>query len=127
MTDIAASSPLTLGRRLDLTSDEAIARVRSRYRAEARFRTYGLIALVFTTIFLVVLIADIVRKGLPAFTQYSLLLDVAVPADLVEPAKRSDPVAIRSADYFPLHARRAQGGDSRHREPRRRKDADARC
>ena len=63
---------------------------------------YGLIALVFTTIFLVVLIADIVGKALPAFTQGSLLLDVAIPADLVPPDKRTDPGAIRSADYFPL-------------------------
>ena len=102
MTDVAASPSMTLGRRLDPTSDKAQARVRSRYRAEARFRAYGLIALAFTTIFLVVLIADIVMKGLPAFTQTSLLLDVAIPPDLVEPAKRNDPVAIRSADYFPL-------------------------
>jgi phosphate transport system permease protein len=102
MTDIAAAPPIALRRRFDVTSDSARARVRRRYRAEARFRYYGLIALIFTTIFLVVLIVDIVRKGLPAFTQYSLLLDVAVPADLVAPDKRSDPVAIRSADYFPL-------------------------
>jgi phosphate transport system permease protein len=102
MTDIAAPSPLAAGRRFDLTSESAQARVRRRYRAEARFRSYGLIALVFTTIFLVVLIADIVRKALPAFTQYSLLLDVAVPADLVPADKRTDPVAIRSADYFPV-------------------------
>jgi len=101
MTDIAAS-PVALGRRIDRTSAEAQARVRRRYRAEARFRAYGLIALVVATVFLVVLIADIVVKALPAFTQSSLLLDVAIPADLVEPAKRTDPVALRSADYFPL-------------------------
>ena len=58
-----------------------IARVRRRYRAEARFKAYGIAALVVTAVFLVVLIADIVVKGLPAFTQHSLLLDVAVPAD----------------------------------------------
>jgi phosphate transport system permease protein len=102
MTDIAAASPIALGRRIDLTSADAQARVRRRYRAEARFRAYGLIALVFATVFLMVLIADVVVKALPAFTQSSLLLDVVVPADLVEPAKRTDPVAIRSADYFPL-------------------------
>ncbi|HZN28587.1 MAG TPA: DUF3333 domain-containing protein, partial [Xanthobacteraceae bacterium] len=101
MTDIAAS-PVALGRRIDRTSAEAQARVRRRYRAEARFRAYGLIALVVATVFLVVLIADIIVKALPAFTQSSLLLDVAIPADLVEPAKRTDPVALRSADYFPL-------------------------
>jgi phosphate transport system permease protein len=76
--------------------------VRRRYRAEARFRAYGLVALAMAGVFLVVLIADIVRKGLPAFTQHALVLDVAVPADLVDPQMRNDPVAIRGADYFPV-------------------------
>jgi phosphate transport system permease protein len=102
MTDIAAASSIPLGRRLDTSSDAAQARVRRRYRAEARYRAYGLIALVVTTIFLVVLIAEVVRKGAPAFLQHSLQLDVPVPADLVAPDKRADPTAIRSADYFPV-------------------------
>ena len=87
---------------MDLTSGAAQARVRRRYRAEARFRAYGLVALAVAGVFLVALIADIVRKGLPAFTQHALVLDVAVPADLVDPQKRNDPVAIRGADYFPV-------------------------
>jgi phosphate transport system permease protein len=102
MTDVAAASPVALGRRLDLSSDEAQARLRRRYRSEARFRAYGLIALIVTAVFLVVLIADIVRKGMPAFMQHSLVLDVAVPADLVPADKKTDPIAIRSADYFPV-------------------------
>jgi phosphate transport system permease protein len=99
---VAATPPMVLTRRLDPTSNAAQARMRKRYRAEARFKAYGLVAIVLTGVFLVVLIADIVRKGLPAFTHHSLVLDVAVPADLVEAQKRNDPVAIRSADYFPL-------------------------
>lgn len=102
MTDLSVSDASGLVRRVSLTSDAARARVRRRNRAEKRFRAYGLIALAVTTIFLVTLIADIVIKGLPAFTQYSLALDVAVPADLVTPQQKSDPVAIRSADYFPV-------------------------
>ena len=102
MTDIATASPAASEHRWDPRSAKARARLRRRYAAETRFRMYGLVALAVTTIFLVVLIADIVRKGLPAFTQYSLLLDVAVPEDLVDPQKRNDPVAIRSADYFPV-------------------------
>jgi phosphate transport system permease protein len=102
MTDIAGPSPLILPRRFDLSSDKARARVRRRYRREARFKAYGLFALILTTVFLAVLITDVVRKGLPAFSRSSLLLDVAVPADLVEADKGNDPVAIRSADYFPV-------------------------
>ena len=102
MTDVFASPPITLRRRVDLTSGAAQARVRRRYRAESRFRAYGLVALAVAGVFLVALIADIVRKGLPAFTQHALVLDVAVPADLVDQQVRTDPVAIRGADYFPV-------------------------
>jgi phosphate transport system permease protein len=101
MTDIAAV-PTNKVFRLDLTSDAAKRRIRSRYRAEARFKAYGLIALALTTLFLLVLIVDIVRNGLPAMTQHYLTMDVAVPADLVAPDKRNDPFAIRSADYYPV-------------------------
>ncbi|MDX2205164.1 MAG: phosphate ABC transporter permease PstA [Hyphomicrobiaceae bacterium] len=102
MTDMAAPSPAFAGRRVDTTSDAARALVRKRYRSEARFRAYGLIAIAATAVFLVVLIADIIIKALPALTQHSLVLDVAVPSDLVDPGKRSDAAAIRSADYFPV-------------------------
>jgi phosphate transport system permease protein len=102
MTDIASPPPLTIARPFDLSSTKAQARIRKRYRSEARFKACGLLALVVAAVFLVALISNIVMKGLPAFTQYSLLLDVAIPVDLVEPEKLKDPVAIRSADYFPV-------------------------
>ena len=102
MTDIASPPPLTIARAFDLSSTRAQARIRRRYRSEARFKAYGLLALVVAADFLVALISNVVMKGLPAFTQYSLLLDVAIPADLVEPDKQKDPVALRSADYFPV-------------------------
>ena len=102
MTDIASPPPLTIARVFELSSTRAQARIRRRYRSEARFKAYGLLALVVAAVFLVALISNIVMKGLPAFTQYSLLLDVAIPADLVEPEKQKDPVAMRSADYFPV-------------------------
>jgi phosphate transport system permease protein len=66
-------------------SKESEARVRRRYRAERRFQAYGLIALTLTTLFLVVLIADILVRGLPAFWQYSVVLDVPVTAEMVDP------------------------------------------
>lgn len=102
MTDIASPPPLTIARVFELSSTRAQARIRRRYRSEARFKAYGLLALVVAAVFLVALISNIVMKGLPAFTQYSLLLDVTIPADLVEPEKQKDPVAMRSADYFPV-------------------------
>ncbi len=101
MTDLAAAPDAPVFR-LDMTSDAAKRRIRSRYRAEARFKAYGLIALAITGLFLVVLLFDIVRNGIPAMTQHSLSLDVAVPADFVPADKLTDPLAIRGADYFPL-------------------------
>jgi phosphate transport system permease protein len=103
MTDTAAQ-PIGAPprRRVDVTSPEAQAAVRRRYRAEARFKLYGLLAIATAAIFLAVLLADTVIKALPAFTTYSLQLDVAVPGDLVAPDKKSDLMAIRSADYLPM-------------------------
>lgn len=97
MTDIAAASgdrPIRHRQR-----DAAAVRVRRRYRAEARFKAYGIAALVVTTVFLVVLLADIVLKGLPAFTQHSVTLSVPVPAEAFGDKSVG---AIRGADYFPI-------------------------
>jgi phosphate transport system permease protein len=102
MTDVAISSTRGVAGAADASSDRAAARIRKRYRAEARFRAYGIAALIFTAIFLAVLIADIVWKGLPAFTQHALVLDVAVPADAIGPPGAITPEAIRSADYYPI-------------------------
>lgn len=97
--DIARPEPKF---RLDLTSDAARARIRSRYRAETRFKAYGIAALTVTALFLAVLMFDILRNGLPAFWQHSLLLDVPVAADIVDPAGKREAGAIKGADYFPL-------------------------
>ena len=71
MTDIALP-----GRSIDLASEAARRRIRKRYRAEARFRAYGIAAILFALTFLVFLIGDIVIKAMPAFTTYSLSLEV---------------------------------------------------
>lgn len=100
MTDIAAASVDPAVRRPHHAgSGAAAARVRRRYRAETRFKAYGIAALLVTTVFLVVLLADILSKGLPAFTQHSLTLSVEVPA--TEFGDKSV-TAIRGADYFPI-------------------------
>jgi phosphate transport system permease protein len=106
MTDLVA--PLTgfASRRLDTTSDGARARLRARYRAEARFRWLGVGALAVTAVFLVVLIADILVKGLPAFWQHHVVLDVPVAADVVDPEGKRTPEALRAGDYMGV-ARRA--------------------
>lgn len=100
MTDATLVAPPG-NRRIDVTSDKARARIKARYRAEARFRSYGLIAVALTAAFLLVLIIDILTKGFPAFYQHGLVLDVPVAADLVDEKSRTDAAAIRAADYYP--------------------------
>ena len=94
MTDVALPGM----RVLDVNSDAARARVRARYRSEARFKSYGLIAIGLTALFLVVVLADILIKGLPAFTQYHLLLDINVSQADVDPSGTRKPEAIRGGD-----------------------------
>jgi len=98
MTD--AALPAT--RRLDAKSDAAKARVRARYRAETRFKFYGLAAIALAATFLVLVLTDILIKGLPAFTQHSLRLDVAIDAKAADPQGAGNLAAIRDADFAAL-------------------------
>jgi len=95
MTELAD----TRGRGIDFTSDAARRHLARRHRAEARFRSSGIISLAITAIFLLVLISDVVVKGLPAFWQHSLLLDVAVDPVSVDPGGTRDPAKIARADF----------------------------
>lgn len=87
MTDTTLTVPGSMQRRVDVTSDASRARVARRYRAERRFRLYGLAAILFAALFLIILLADIFVKAMPAFMQSELQLDVVVASDLVDPRK----------------------------------------
>jgi phosphate transport system permease protein len=86
-------------RGIDFTSDAARRHLARRHRAEARFRSNGIISLAVTAIFLLVLISDVVVKGLPAFWQHSLLFDITVNPAVVDPSGTRDPAAIARADF----------------------------
>ena len=99
MTDTVIAPPGGRStRRFDLTSKEAQARVRRRYLAEWRFKLYGLIALALSTLFLVVLIADILYRGLPAFWQHSVVLDVPVKAEEIDPDNKRTELTQQAAE-----------------------------
>jgi phosphate transport system permease protein len=85
MTDILSNHAVArpLQKRLDVSSASAVRRVKNRYRAERRFRAYGVSAICFAALFLVVLLADIILKAIPAFTQTRLMLDLPVSAEYV--------------------------------------------
>jgi phosphate transport system permease protein len=121
MTDAVLPSLRTI----DQASDEAKARIRARYRAEARFRFYGLFAIGLTTVFLVVVLADILVRGLPAFTQNWLRLEVTVDAAEIDPKGTKNPADIRGGDFqTPVRdALRAQFPEVKDRSGRRALDS----
>jgi len=103
MTDAVISAPARLRpgktrRRLDVTSPEAQARVRRRYRAETRFKAYGVMALTVTTVFLVILLTDILVRGLPAFWQHSIVFDVPVKAEAIDPENKRAELAQKAEE-----------------------------
>lgn len=57
-------------------SESMEARRRKRHRAEVRFRAYGLAAVGFALLVLVLLLGTIVRDGAGAFWQYEVVLDI---------------------------------------------------
>ncbi len=102
MTDIGFTSQGIAPRRTDTRSVAAKARLKARYRSNTRFRWYGISALAIASAFLVILITDIFTKGMPAFWQHSIVADVAVTEDIVDPDGKRDPSAILGADYMAL-------------------------
>ncbi len=121
MTDTTLSGVRTI----DRDTDAAKARVKARYRAEARFRFYGLAAIGITAIFLVVVLTDIILKGYPAFTQNVLELKVNIAASEIDPKGSRNPDEIRAADFQALvrNALREQFPDVRDRVGRRQLDS----
>jgi len=102
MTDISSLTNMLSpkpARRLDTTSPAAIGRIKSRYRAESRYRSYGVAALAVTTVFLVSLISSIIIESIPAFSQNSVVLDVPMTAEKIDPKGTRDVKEMMSSDY----------------------------
>lgn len=93
-TDIIKAKPARDPKRATL--------LRARYRAEARYRLYGIISLVISVVFLVALLSNIVMTGWPAFWQHSVTLDVKLPADQIDPENKKTRDVLAVADYMAL-------------------------
>ena len=83
MTDMANPIPARAGKSQSTVIDAA--RLKKRYRAEARFRWYGIAAIGFACGFLVLLLSDILLKGLPAFEANTVTLDVMLDDSKIDP------------------------------------------
>jgi phosphate transport system permease protein len=60
------------------TTQKVEAGLKKRYAKEKRFRRYGIISISISFMFLLILLTDIVSKGLPAFQQTYVKLDVTI-------------------------------------------------
>jgi len=75
------------------------AGIQRRYRAEKRFRLYGLIAISSALIFMFLLFVNIISKGYTAFVQTEILLPVYYDAAVIDPDGTKDPANIRRANF----------------------------
>jgi phosphate transport system permease protein len=120
MTDIAA--PAVAGKN---RSDARAALLAKRYRAERRFRAYGVGAIIITAIFLLLVMVDILWKGIPAFTEHRLGLQITADQAALDPDKTGDPRVLLAGDYNGLirDALRAQFPAVESRADRRQLNA----
>ncbi|MDS4028496.1 MAG: phosphate ABC transporter permease PstA [Candidatus Contendobacter sp.] len=73
-----------------------------RHAAERRFRWYGLIAITLGLTFVVLMFANIISKGYPAFWQTYIQVPITFDAAVIDPQGNRDPQAIETADYAAL-------------------------
>ncbi|MBN8533131.1 MAG: phosphate ABC transporter permease PstA [Rhizobiales bacterium] len=99
MTELAQTlSPAPVAG-VDFASGAARARLKKRYRSEARFKALGLAAVLVTAAFLVLLLADIIRKGAPAFFEHRAQLSITLDPATIDPKGTREISELRSADY----------------------------
>ena len=78
------------------------AGLQRRHAAERRFRSYGLVAISLGLLFVVLMFANIIGKGYPAFWQTYVQVPISFDPAVIDPQGTRDPVAIESADYAAL-------------------------
>jgi phosphate transport system permease protein len=86
--------------RSGLTKEAIERRLRARHRAEARFRALGLAALLVGIGMVGILFYSILEKGIPAFTQAYITLDVTFDPERVDIPERPEPRAGQSEAEF---------------------------
>ncbi len=77
-------------------------RLKKRYAADRRFRIYGLSAVAISLLFLSLLFISIIGKGYTAFQQTSVLLDVYIDPEMLDPEGTGDRALLSSADFGAL-------------------------
>lgn len=81
------------------TTETVRKTLRKRYRAERRFRAYGIASIAVGILAVVVLFTDIISKGLPAFTEAYIQVEVVYDADTLGVAVPATEEELMSANY----------------------------
>jgi len=72
-------------------SEAAKSRLKARYRAEQRFKIYGIMAIATACIMLAVLLWTILHQGITAFWQTEIRLEVTLDATRIDPQNTGNP------------------------------------
>jgi phosphate transport system permease protein len=101
MTDMSIKGTAPAAERQSSDVAEAAKkRIQKRYRAETRFKWYGITAISVAIAFIALLFVSILATGLPAFTQHFLTTTVTLSAEAIDPSGKRDPKELASADFF---------------------------
>lgn len=84
------------------TTARVKASLNKRYAAEKRFRLYGIMAIAASIGFLFLLLASIISKGLPAFTQTFVKLDVELSTQALGLPDSPSAKELRAANFSGL-------------------------
>jgi phosphate transport system permease protein len=76
--------------------------IKRRYRAERRFRFYGLAAVVLGVAAVLFLFGSIFGQGISAFRQAEIVLDIYYDPAVIDPEGTRDPDVLATADYNAL-------------------------
>jgi phosphate transport system permease protein len=87
------------GQAVAVTRAKVERSLRRRYWAERRFRAYGLGAVALGILFVVLLFGSILSRGLSAFQQARLTLEVFYDPAIIDPDGQKDPAVLASANY----------------------------
>lgn len=82
-----------------VTTERVKASLQKRYAAEQRFKFYGIFAITASIGFLFILLFSIVSKGLPAFKETYMKLDVSLTADALGVSDSPTYQELRNANY----------------------------
>ncbi len=75
------------------------AGLKARYRSETRFRVYGIAAITFALMMLVILFTTIISNGYTAFLQTEMTIPVTLSAEELGIGDARDPDALNGANY----------------------------